>query len=308
MVRPANYLTAATQIPTRTVMSRPFPPRYRGLREIAPSYAGLLSDVWGVVHNGMRAFPDAVSALARYRSEGGRVALITNAPRRRQLVAEQLAALGVPADAYDVLVTSGETAHEQLRSRGRLRIFHVGTQIHRTLFDGLDVALVDEDACELVCCTGLFDDETETPDHYGERLQRWRRKNLPMMCVNPDIVVERGDRLIWCAGALARDYRAAGGTVEMIGKPFAPVYEAAWQMLNALDGGPIARERLLAIGDGAETDLRGAQNFGLDALFVTGGIHAESFGDRSEPDPMAIQKCLNTAGVTAVGYVPGLSW
>ena len=284
------------------------PPAVSGLGELAREYRYLLSDVWGVVHDGVRAFPGAVAALVGFRRSGGRVVLITNAPRMKREVLAQFDRLGVGADAYDDLVTSGEAAHDHLRGRPGLRVHHVGPERDLSVYEGLQVSLTGDAEADLIACTGLFDDEAETPDDYAASFGRWRAAGTPMLCVNPDKVVERGNRLVWCAGALAEAYAALGGEVVMVGKPHAPIYATAFARFDAIVGGTADRGVILAIGDGAETDVRGANDAGLDVLFVSGGIHAGAFGSRDNPDPALIAAFLGKAGLGARATIPRLAW
>ena len=282
----------------------PTPAFVAGLAELAPAYPALLCDVWGVVHDGERAHTSATEALVAYRRGGGKVILITNAPRPKAEVVEQLDSLAVPRAAYDDVVTSGDAARHVLAARPRVRIYHVGPERDLPLYFGLPVEFGDEDDCELVSCTGLFDDENETPADYQESLAAWKARGVPMLCVNPDIVVERGDRLVWCAGALAERYREQGGETIIVGKPYAPIYETALSRLNPA----IAKSQVLALGDGIDTDIRGAVAQGIDVLFVTGGIHATVFGDREAPDLAAIHAFLATAGLGARALMKRLVW
>ena len=279
-----------------------------GLAELAPSYAAAFCDVWGVIHNGTEAGSPAVDALIRFRLAGGRVVLITKAPRTSRYIVRQLDELGVARHAYDDVVTSGDVARSLLAARGKTRLLHVGSEVHRHLYDGLPVELVDETTCDVISCTGLFDDNSETPEDYLERMKRWRARDVPLLCVNPDIVVERDGRLAWCAGSLARQYRELGGSTEIVGKPYAPIYRAAFDRLSAVAGAPVDADRVLVIGDGAETDLAGAKQQRLDALFVTGGVHAGEFGSRSHPDLRAVHGFLATTGVGATALMQRLAW
>jgi len=279
-----------------------------GLAELAPNYRYLLCDVWGVVHNGLAALPEAGRALARFRSGGGRVLLITNAPRLKTQVAEQLDRFGVDRAAYDDIVTSGEATRTYLAARHGERVFHLGADRDLPLYGGLDVTLTDAAGASLICCTGLFNDDTETPDDYAADLAAWAARQLPMVCANPDIVVERGDRLLWCAGALAERYRAIGGPTIVFGKPHPPIYATALARLAEITGAPAAPASILAIGDGVATDVRGANQAGLDVLFITAGIHAEAFGHRDNPDAAAVHAVLADAGLGARAFVPRLAW
>jgi HAD superfamily hydrolase (TIGR01459 family) len=233
--------------------------------------------VWGVLHNGVAPFPSAVAALSRARADGVKVVLVTNSPRPRAGVIAQLADIGVDSAAWDAIVTSGDVTRK-LIAEGPRALFHIGAERDLPLYDGLDVRLTGEDDAQGICCAGLFDDETETPEDYAPLLARFAKRGLPFICANPDIVVERGSRLIWCAGALARDYAALGGTVFIAGKPHAPIYGAAHALASELAGRPVAKSELLAIGDGMPTDIAGARGHGIDALYISGGIHAHEYG------------------------------
>lgn len=275
------------------------------LDDVADGYAALLCDVWGVIHNGIRAFDEASAALLRAREKGLAVVLITNAPRPFPDVQSQLAALGVPAEAHDLIVTSGDVTRD-LIAEGSRRVFHIGPDRDLSIYDGLDVELCEEPEASSVVCTGLFDDETETPDHYGEMLQRLRARNLPFICANPDIVVERGDQLIWCAGALARDFSLLGGRTLISGKPHRPIYEAALRAAGEVLGRPVATSEVLAIGDGALTDLKGAVQNDIDALYVSGGIHARDYGETLNPDLVRLAAFLDKHGHAPVAVIPRL--
>ncbi|MBN8996769.1 MAG: TIGR01459 family HAD-type hydrolase [Rhizobiales bacterium] len=280
-----------------------------GLSALAGEYRALLCDVWGVVHNGVAAFPEAAAALGKYRAGGGKVVMLTNAPRVRQNVVDMLDSLGFPRDAYDDVVTSGETGRELLRGRPGVRVLHVGPGRGLTLFDDLDLHLVPHASdAELIVCTGLFDDETEVPEDYDGQIAEWKSRKLPMLCVNPDVVVDRGNTLIWCAGAIANRYRDAGGETTMVGKPYPAIYATAMKRLGELAGGAIGKERVLAIGDGAQTDVRGAVNENLDVLFIAGGIHAGQFGDRDRPDAGEVAAFLGEHALAARAFAPKLTW
>lgn len=284
------------------------PPMVGGLADVAPLYRALLCDVWGVVHNGAHAYRTATDALTQFRDGGGRVILITNAPRPREAVIEMLDGLGVPYQAYDDVVTSGDTARALLAARPGVRLYHVGPDRDLPIYMGLKIAFSDPEACELISCTGLFNDENETPDDYLESFKLWHERGLPMLCVNPDIVVERGNRLVWCAGALAQRYREIGGETIVVGKPFAPIYDAALARLAEIAGHGFERSAVLALGDGVDTDIRGANGQGIDALFVTDGIHGDVFGGRDKPDLAAVHAFLATAGLGARALMTRLTW
>src|ERR1700722_9159505 len=253
-----------------------------GLGEIADGHDALICDVWGVIHNGTRVHSKAVEALARFRKEFGPVVLLSNAPRPVAALLEQFSKLGVPADCYDAIVTSGVAAHDDLAQRtkgGRLAIYHLGPERDRGIFEDLPVDCVDADRAELVLCTGLFDDDTETPDTYREQLRAFAERNLTFLCANPDIVVQRGGVLVYCAGAIARAYEAIGGRVVYYGKPYTAIYRTVLDIARHQAGRDIVRP--LAVGDGLETDIKGARNVGMDTLFIADGIHGEEIGDVS---------------------------
>jgi HAD superfamily hydrolase (TIGR01459 family) len=276
---------------------------------LARDYDVLFCDVWGVMHNGIAAFPAACDALRRFRGKGGTAILITNAPRAGEAVARILDRLAVPRDAYDAITSSGDVTRGVVAARPGQAVFHLGPQRDLSIFTGLDVTFAPLQSADYVVCSGLFDDTTETPDSYRDMLAAIRARSLFMVCANPDIVVERGDALVYCAGALADAYAALGGDVLYCGKPRAPIYDAALATAAALRGGQMpARRGVLAIGDSVRTDLKGAQAFGLDYLFVTSGIHAEEYGSREAPDIAALNAIFAAAGVTPKAAMRGLAW
>jgi len=276
---------------------------------LARDYDVLFCDVWGVVHNGIAAFPAACDALQRFRGNGGTAILITNAPRAGEAVARILDRLAVPRDAYDAITSSGDVTRGIVAARRGQTVFHLGPQRDLSIFTGLDVTFAPLQSADYVVCSGLFDDTTETPDSYRDMLAAIRARSLFMVCANPDVVVERGDALVYCAGALADAYVALGGEVLYCGKPHAPIYDAALATAAALRGGQMpSRRRVLAIGDSVRTDLKGAQAFGLDYLFVTSGIHAEEYGSREAPDLAALNAIFAAAGVTPKAAMRGLAW
>ena len=272
------------------------------LEDVCKAYSAILCDVWGVVHNGEWHFPAAAVALARARAAGIPVVLITNSPRRSADVVAQMSAIGVPPSAYDRVVTSGDVTRD-LIAEGPRKIFHIGADRDLTLYDGLDVDLVEEFEAAGVVCTGLFDDEVEKPEDYTDLLRRLRARNLPFICANPDIMVERGERIIWCAGALARDYAQLGGRTLIAGKPYAPIYDLAMKEVAEVLGRQVERSRVLAIGDGVMTDVKGAADNGFDVLYVSGGIHARDYGDASRPDPAKLGLFLERHGYRPVAVM-----
>jgi HAD superfamily hydrolase (TIGR01459 family) len=284
------------------------PPILDGIAPLVPRYDVFLCDVWGVVHNGQTAYPEAVDALMRARAVGVTVVLISNAPRPGAVIEHQIANYAVPRSCYDTVVGSGDVARDELRRWPHVKLFHLGPARDMPNYDGLDLQLVDLDQAELVVCTGLFDDTTETPEHYRDMLAGVHRRGLPFICVNPDIVVERGDKLIWCAGALAELFETMGGKVIYAGKPHAPIYDLALARIAEIRGAAVAPGRVLAIGDGVRTDLAGAVRQGFDCLFVTGGIHAAEFGNGTELNADAVAKSFATAGFWPAAVIQRLVW
>ena len=276
---------------------------------LARAYDVLLCDVWGVVHNGVAAFAEATDALARFRTGGGTVILITNAPRPSTVVQKILDRLGVPRGAYDAITSSGDVTRGIVAARLGERVFHLGPSRDRPIFAGLDITFAPVETADYVVCSGLFDDTTETPENYREMLASMRQRSLFMVCANPDVVVERGDTLVYCAGALADAYVALGGEALYCGKPHAPIYEAALGQAAAFRGGempPLAR--VLAVGDSVRTDLAGAASFGLDCLFVISGLHAEEIGSREAPDPAGLSTMFAAAGAVPKAVISRLVW
>jgi HAD superfamily hydrolase (TIGR01459 family) len=260
------------------------------LRDLVGSVDVVLSDIWGVVHNGLVAFPEACEALQSFRKQGGTVILITNAPRPADSVQRQLRKLDVADETYDAIVSSGDlTRHFVADHLGR-KMFWLGPERDNSIYRGLDPALAPLDQADYIVCTGLFDDETETAESYRAMMIQARERELTLVCANPDIVVERGDRLIYCAGAIAELYRELGGEVIFYGKPYRPIYERAMELAARHRGQTLQLNRVLAIGDSVRTDLAGAHHFGVDCLFVTRGIHAEDFEGLDQLSPAAVKE------------------
>ncbi len=276
------------------------------LDEIAPRYGAILCDVWGVLHNGEWSFPEAAGALERARANGIAVVLVTNAPRRSDRIIEQLGTFGVPRTAYDRVVTSGDATRDMIAG-GPRRIFHIGTERELTLYEELDVELCEEREADVAVCTGLFNDEVETPADYQDLLGRLRSRDVPMICANPDIVVERGTRLIFCAGAIAREYQQLGGRVSLAGKPHSPIYALARREIADMLGHPVEASKILAIGDGLLTDVKGAVQSGFDVLYISAGIHALEYGQHGKPERDALTAWLGRNQVKPVATMPMLA-
>jgi HAD superfamily hydrolase (TIGR01459 family) len=276
---------------------------------LARDYDVLLCDVWGVVHNGLAAFPAACDALMRFRAGGGTAILITNAPRSGDAVARILDRLKVSRGAYDAITSSGDVTRGIVKARLPESVFHLGPERDLSIFAGLDVRFAPPETADYVVCSGLFDDTIETPESYRDLLAKLEARSLSMVCANPDIVVERGDTLVYCAGALADAYAARGGKVLYCGKPHAPIYELALATAAALRGGKTPYpQRVLAIGDSVRTDLKGAAALGLDCMFVISGIHAEEYGSRDAPDLAALNAMFAAADVMPRAVMRELIW
>ncbi|MEY9124234.1 TIGR01459 family HAD-type hydrolase [Bradyrhizobium yuanmingense] len=261
-----------------------------GLRELVGGVEVVLSDIWGVVHNGLESFPEACEALHTYRSRGGTVILITNAPRPADSVQRQLRKLGVPDETYDAIVSSGDLTRLYVAEHPGRKMFWLGPERDNSIYRGLEAVTAPLEQADYIVCTGLYDDETETAEDYRGMMLQARERKLTLVCANPDIVVERGDRLIYCAGAIAELYRELGGEVIFYGKPHRPIYERAMALAGERQGYQIDRKKVLAIGDSVRTDLTGAREFGIDCLFVTRGIHAEEFEGLDQLDPNSVME------------------
>lgn len=246
--------------------------------EIAPLIDVLICDVWGVVHNGQNAHPQACAALERFRAGGGTVVMVSNAPRPGPDVIAQMTQYGVTLGSFDRIVTSGDVTRGLIAERAGQRAFHIGPERDLPLFEGLDVTLAGPEEADYCVCTGFLDDERETPADYAGTLATLARRGLTMICGNPDLVVERGARLIPCAGAMAEAYEAIGGAAIYAGKPHRPVYDRALALAAELRGRPVDMGRVMAVGDAVRTDVTGAVGIGVPAILLLDGIHWHDAG------------------------------
>jgi len=281
-----------------------------GLSEIAPHHDALICDVWGVVHDGQRHHPAAADALTRFKERHGPVVLLTNAPRVPAEVAAQCASYGLPADCYDVIVSSGGAAREELARRSAdhcLPLYYIGPERDLPMIEGLNVRLASMGEAEAALAIGLRDDMVETPADYDGELAEMKAKGLPMLCANPDLVVHRGERLLYCAGALAANYEKLGGEAIYYGKPHRPVYESALAAAAqaAKAAGRESPKRPLAVGDGLLTDIKGANGAGLEALFIADGVHGEEVGPYSAEHLAAL---FTRFGAKAGSVTRRLAW
>jgi HAD superfamily hydrolase (TIGR01459 family) len=283
-----------------------------GLSEISDRYEAILCDIWGVLHNGLTSFAEASEALVSFRRRGGAVVLISNAPRPSSPIERQVLKLGVSPDAFDAVVTSGDVTIGLMEQRAGEQLLHIGPERDLPLFDaateqiGARPRLVPLEEAQYALCTGLRSDETETVDDYQSELEAMLARGIAMICANPDIVIHRGDALIYCAGALARRYEDLGGSVIYAGKPYGPIYDRALARAERARGAPIDKSRVLAIGDGMKTDIIGAAQAELDVLFVTGGIHRSLHKENltSPADPIELRRLYDDNEVWPVAAIP----
>lgn len=279
-----------------------------GLSVAAPDYPIILCDIWGVLHNGLTAYQGAVRALGHYRAGGGRVALVTNAPRPHGPIIEMLDRLGVTRDSYDAIVSSGDVTRALIAEYAGQTIHRVGPAYDSSLFEGIDVIQGGAEDAVAVVVTDMDDRTNEQLSDYDERMALWLDRGLPLICANPDKVVEVGDRMVICGGALAEIYEQRGGTVLMAGKPYAPIYDEALRQLAALGAPETAPENILAIGDAVRTDALGAAGQGMAFLFITGSVHAEEIAAAGDGADRLVAQLVAPSGANLIGHMPRLVW
>ena len=292
-------MTTPPQIPLQT-----------GLRHLADSYDALLCDVWGVLHNGVQTYPGVIDALTRWRAAGRRTILISNAPRSSDRTRRSLTRLGIGAELYDAMVTSGDVTRHVLASGeyGR-RCYYLGPRHDQDLLQESGLTSASAHDADVILCVGLRDDEAEQAEDYRPLLQSLAKRGLTMICANPDLVVDRGGQLVPCAGSLAALYQEIGGQAVYFGKPHERIYRHSCEILEKQIRRPLARQSILAVGDGIATDILGATRFGIDALFITGGIAAAHLGkDALHPDPELLARLCAAHGVRPVAAMPRLCW
>jgi len=271
-----------------------------GLGDIAGDYDALLCDIWGVIHNGREPFLAACEALERFRAERGPVVLISNSPRPSVAIPEQFRHVGVPGELWDAIVTSGDATIDELARRAPGPAFKLGPVRDDGLYETLAMNFSDLDQAAFISCTGLFEDDHETPDDYDDLLSEAKALDLPLVCANPDVQVRRGDKVIYCGGALAQKYEKMGGEVIYAGKPHPPIYRLSRAWLGEIMGYNPSPERVLCIGDNVLTDLLGAQAEGYDCLFVDGGLHSAK--------ATVLKNLLKTHNISARYMAPSLLW
>jgi HAD superfamily hydrolase (TIGR01459 family) len=282
------------------------------LSEISDAYDALFVDLWGCVHNGVAAMPEAVKALQDYRNTGGKVVLVTNSPRPRKGVEKQLKHFGVPQDAYDAIATSGDSARAAMYTGVvGTAVWHYGPVTDSRFFDPMDIlenpveiTRVPLEEATGIVCTGPFDALAE-PETWRPDLEKALARGLKLLCANPDLIVDRGDEREWCAGAVAKMYTEMGGESLYFGKPHAPIYDLARRRLHKL-GNDIMDKQILAIGDGVATDVKGAIDEGIDSLFISGGLAAAETKTITQPDEVALKAYLtleNQAPTFTIGHL-----
>lgn len=271
-------------------------------------YDVLLSDVWGVVHDGLRAYAGCGEAFARFRQAGGTVLLLSNSPMPSAWVARVLDEKGVRRDSWDAIVSSGDVALAHVAGRGYARVLHIGIDRDLPLLDAMPAKRCTFDEAQAIVCTGLFDDRRETAESYRPLLQRALARRLPLVCANPDFMVDVGGELLPCAGIVAQLYEAMGGDVFWAGKPYAPVYALAMNTLAAMRGEMPERDRVLAIGDAVRTDIAGAAGAGIASMFIAQGIHRDEVLRAGKIDASALATLLAQQTVAPVAAMTGVVW
>jgi len=275
------------------------------LSDISSKYDGIFCDIWGVLHNGLVAYENAAKALKKYRENGGKVILITNASWNKQIIVQMLENMEISRNAYDDIITSGDVTRDIIKKYKGGNIHHVGPNSDDEIFDGLGVNKSVPERAKAVVITAL-DDYSQTPDDYKERLALWLELKLPLICTNPDKFVEVGGEIIYCPGALADIYEQMGGKTIQAGKPFLPIYDAAFRIFKNAHGESAQNKKILAIGDSVRTDATGAARTGLDFLFITGSIHAKEVADFGENAQNEIVKMVAPSGVNMVAFQENL--
>ena len=276
------------------------------LSDLAQDYDAILCDVWGVIRDGSDLLPEALDALRRYRAQGGTVVLVSNSPRRASSLENFLKQMGSGEDVWDGAVSSGEATHALLETRAPGPAFKLGPNWDDALYEGTGLEFAQLEDAAFISCTGLFDWENETPDDYTDLLTEAKLRRLDLICANPDIVVQFGDGLRYCAGALAQKYQEMGGAAIMAGKPHPPIYDLAYREIERLRGERLDKSRVLAVGDGPHTDIQGAQSEGVDALFIADGILGQAFDQGFDANKAAA--LLAEDGLAARYCAPKLVW
>ena len=285
------------------------PPILKHAGDLLARYDVIFCDVWGVIHDGLKAFPLACDALSRFRAGGGTVVLVSNAPVPQEQVERMLVSRAVMPSAYDAIVSSGDIALAHIQSAGFQSVYCIGPRDRDSaLFDKLTAKQVELAEAEAIVCSGFTDDRTETAESYRALLETALKRSLPFVCANPDLVVDVGGKLYLCAGAIADLYAHMGGEVFWAGKPHASAYGTALEVAQRLRGADVPASRILGIGDALRTDLKAAQGAGVDGLFIAGGIHRHDAMTGQEIDAGKLAKLFAGSGIPAIGAMAYLAW
>lgn len=285
------------------------PPILANGKDLLERYDVLFCDVWGVVHDGHAALPPAADALMRFRKKGGTIILVSNAPVPNHQVAVMLDERRLPRDAWDAIVSSGDLALEHIDEKRFETLLPIGPQDRdAALFERVETLSASMPDADAILCSGLNDDLNETADDYRGLLEKALEHELPFVCANPDLVVDVGGKLYLCAGAIADLYQHLGGEVFWAGKPFAIAYDAARTKAQEIRQADVAADKILVVGDSVRTDLQGAQNFGVDALFIAGGIHRDETMQDALIDPIRLAQVLKPGTPQAIAAMPHLAW
>ena len=274
--------------------------KIKNFQDIADNYDALICDVWGVIHNGRELFEGVNDCLVKFRSKQKPVVLLSNAPRPSKYIERMLNQLGLDRKSFNEIVTSGDMTMSVLNeSHYGSKCYHIGPDRDLNIFDGVNVSRVSFDEADFLFVTGLFDDETEDENSYSSILDEAKKRNLKLICANPDIVVQRGEKLIPCAGAIAKKYEEIGGKAINIGKPFSPIFDKAVNLIKGINENQ--NPRIIVIGDGLETDIKGANILKMDSLLVLGGL----FASESERNIIEVLKKKN---IFPSYYTEELKW
>lgn len=285
------------------------PPVLDRVGALLQNYDVLFCDVWGVVHNGVTAFEGACAALIRFRKKGGTVILVSNAPVPKHRVEAMLESRNVPAGTWDDIVSSGDIALRHIAERGFKRLYLIGPRDRdQAFFNALEAKSVRLDDADAIACTGFNDDRTEKPQDYIPLLKKAHAFKMPFVCANPDLLVDVGGTLLYCAGAIADIYEHMGGRVFWAGKPHLSAYETAHRRAEGLRDSNVPRSKCLVIGDAIRTDLKGAENFGCNALFVASGIHRHEAMDGHALSPAKLAALFPQGTPGAVAAIDELRW
>jgi len=257
------------------------PQKLKGISEISDKFDVYFIDLWGVIHNGVQCYPEALKVLEKLKEQNKKIVLISNAPRPAAVVKVFLETIGLKSSGYDFLVTSGDITREYISlNSSKKNFYHLGPTRDIDLFKDLNVSLTSKEECEEIICTGLVSDEEEKLQDYKTLLDFFLNKKIPLICANPDEVVARGEKIVFCAGALANQYKQEGGVVRYFGKPYSEIYSFALKKIRAHKDFKDKKEiNTLVIGDNIKTDIKGANLSNLDSVLILNGIYKDFFRD-----------------------------